>query len=178
MPLKFFLAAFNHLHVEFDCPMDLSAIDASPLQTMKGIKIFYGTVKKACSPISSSVLHRLYPNPFSLLMCALVIKKSKTDPFWETVRLTNETSTSDVCSVTALQDYMLQTATQEPGQSVLRLYCGLYLTWTLLTNHSRSLLNLSDIDSPSLSLIASGLVPPPLPELQASMTGISRSGSM
>ena len=42
----------------------------------------------------------LHPTSFDT-----VFKKSKTDPFWETARLTIARSNSDLCPSTALQDY-------------------------------------------------------------------------
>ena len=197
--IKVYLAAINNLHIEFGCPLDLSAMPVLH-KTLRGIKLSHGTAKKARYPITSSVLHRIHSKlqPFqspdvdsSMLWAAftlaffgflrsseftcngnfdpqshlarsdisfhpnilhpisfdVVIKKSKTDPFRETAKLSIARSYSDVCAVTALQDYMLQTATRDPGQPLFRFSCGLNLTRTSLTNNLRTLLNLCNIDS-------------------------------
>ena len=86
----------------------------------------------------------LHPTSFDT-----AIKKSKTNPFWETARLTIARSNSDLCASSALQDYMLQTATQDPGQLLFSFSCGPNLTQTSHTNNVWPLINLCNIDSSS-----------------------------
>ena len=94
--------------------------------------------------LSISTSNILHPTSFDT-----AIKKSKTDPFWETARLTFARSNSDLCASSALQDYTLQTATQDPGQLLFSFSCGPNLTQTSHTNNLWSLLNLCDNDSSS-----------------------------
>ena len=57
--IKVYLAAINNLHIEFGCPLDLSAMPVLH-KTLRGIKLSHGTAKKARYPITSSVLHRIH----------------------------------------------------------------------------------------------------------------------
>ena len=60
------------------------------------------------SHLTRSDVH-FYPNIVQPVSFEVVIKKSKTDPFRETAKLTIAKSNSTVCAVTALRDYLLQT---------------------------------------------------------------------
>ena len=100
------------------------------------------------SPILLEQTSLSIPTSFTLLHLTL-IKKSKTDPFWETARLTIARSNSDLCASTALRDYMLQTTAENPGQPLFSFSYGPNLTRTSPTNNFWTLLNLCDIDSSS-----------------------------
>lgn len=86
------------------------------------------------------------PNIFSPNFPEITIKKSKTDPFRETARLTIARSNSTVCTVTALQDYLLQTHGQSTSHPLFKFTDGRNLTRTSLTN-VRALLHVCGLDS-------------------------------
>lgn len=88
-----------------------------------------------------------HPNVFRPSSFDVVIKKSKTDPFRETAKLTIAKSNSTVCAVTALQDYFLQTSTRQSSQPLFQFTDGRNLTRTSLTNNLRGLLNVCGLDS-------------------------------
>ena len=77
----------------------------------------------------------------------ITIKKSKTDPFRETAKLTVAKSNSDVCDVTALKDYFLQTSTRGTGQPLFQFSDGRNLTRVSLTNNLSALLHICGMDS-------------------------------
>ena len=87
------------------------------------------------------------PNIFSPNLLEITIKKSKTDPFRETAKLTIARSNSNVCAVTALQDYLLQTHGNSTSQPLFRFTDGRYLTRASLTNNLRALLHVCGLDS-------------------------------
>ena len=82
------------------------------------------------------------PTPFEIVM-----KKSKTDPFQETAKLIIAKSNSAVCTVTALQDYFLQTSTHPSTQPLFQFQDSRNLTRTSVTNNLRALLNVCGLDS-------------------------------
>ena len=87
------------------------------------------------------------PNIFNPKSFVVVIKKSKTDPFRETARLTIAKSNSNVCAVTALKDYLLQTPTRGACQPLFQFSDGRNLTRASLTNNLRALLHICGLDS-------------------------------
>lgn len=87
------------------------------------------------------------PNIFSPDFVVITIKKSKTDPFRETAKLTIARSNSNVCAVTALQDYLLQTHGQTTPQPLFTFHDGRSLTRASLTNNLRALLLVCGLDS-------------------------------
>lgn len=89
----------------------------------------------------------LEPNIFSPNFLEITIKKSKTDPFRETAKLTIARSNSNVCAVTALQDYLLQTHGQSTSQPLFKFADGRNLTRASLTNNLRALLHVCGLDS-------------------------------
>ena len=88
-----------------------------------------------------------YPNISNPTHFDIVIKKSKTDPFRETAKLTIAKSNSTVCAVTTLQDYILQTPTRQSSQPLFQFVDGRNLTRTSLTNNLRALLQVCGLDS-------------------------------
>ena len=87
------------------------------------------------------------PNIFSPIFLEITIKKSKTDPFRETAKLTIARSNSNVCAVSALQDYLLQTYGQGTSNPLFKFTDGRSLTRTSLTNNVRALLHVCGLDS-------------------------------
>ena len=87
------------------------------------------------------------PNIFSPVFLEIIIKKSKTDPFRETAKLTIARSNSNVCAVTALQDYLLQTHGQGTSHPLFTFTDGRNLTRASLTNNVRALLHVCGLDS-------------------------------
>lgn len=87
------------------------------------------------------------PNMFSPNFLEITIKKSKTDPFRETAKITIARSNSNLCAVTALQDYLLQTHGQSTSQPLFKFTDGRNLTCASLTNNLRALLNVCGLDS-------------------------------
>ena len=88
-----------------------------------------------------------HPNLCNPTFFEIVIKKSKTDPFRETAKLTIAKSNCNVCAVTALQDYFLQTPTHEACQPLFKFTDGRNLTRISLTNNLCALLHLCGMDS-------------------------------
>ena len=76
----------------------------------------------------------------------IAIKKSKTDPFRETAKLTIAKSNGYVCAVSALQDYFLQTPTCGACQPFFQFTDGRNLTRTSYTNNLRALLHICSLD--------------------------------
>ena len=89
----------------------------------------------------------LEPYIFSPNCLEITMKKSKTDPFRETAKLTIARSDSNVCAVTALQDYLLQTHGQSTSQPLFKFTDGRNLTRASLTNNLRALLYVCGQDS-------------------------------
>ena len=87
------------------------------------------------------------PNIFHPKSFVVVIKKSKTDPFRETSRLTIAKSNSSVCAVTALKDYLLQTHTRGANQPLFQFSDGRNLTRASLNNNLKALLHICGLDS-------------------------------
>ena len=87
------------------------------------------------------------PNIFRPKYFTITIKKSKTDPFRETAKLTIAKSNSNVCAVTALQDYLLQTLHHGDGQPLFQFADGRNLTRTALTNNLRAILHVCGLNS-------------------------------
>ena len=87
----------------------------------------------------------LEPNIFSPNYLEITIKKS--NPFRETAKLTIARSDSKVCTVTALQDYLLQTHGQSTSQPLFKFTDGRNLTRASLTNNLRALLHVCGLDS-------------------------------
>lgn len=77
----------------------------------------------------------------------ITIKKSKTDPFRQTAKLTIAKSDSSVCAVAALQDYLLQTYGRSTSQPLFQFTDGRNLTRASLTNNLRALLRVCGLDS-------------------------------
>ena len=90
---------------------------------------------------------RFYPNIVQPVSFEIVIKKSKTDPFRETAKLTIAKSNSTVCAVTALRDYLLQTTSSVATQPLFQFSDGRHLTRSSLTNNLRVLLKICGFDS-------------------------------
>ena len=87
------------------------------------------------------------PKIFHPKSFVVVIKKSKTDPFRETARLTIAKSNSSVCAVTALKDYLLQTHTRGANQPLFQFSDGRNLTRASLNNNLKALLHICGLDS-------------------------------
>ncbi|XP_073246070.1 uncharacterized protein [Porites lutea] len=98
------------------------------------------------SHLTRSDVH-FYPNIVQPVSFEVVIKKSKTDPFRETAKLTIAKSNSTVCAVTALRDYLLQTNPSGATQPLFQFSDGRHLTRSSLTNNLRALLKVCGLDS-------------------------------
>ena len=77
-----------------------------------------------------------YPDLLQPDYFEIVIKKSKTDPFWATAKLTIAKSNSPVCAVTASRDYF-QTRTHSAAQPLFQFSDGQYLTRSSFTHNFR-----------------------------------------
>ena len=86
------------------------------------------------------------PNIFSPNYLEITIKKSKNYSFRETTKLTIARSDSNVCAITALQDYLLQTHGQSTSQPLFKFTDGRNLTHSSLTNNLRALLHVCGLD--------------------------------
>ena len=87
------------------------------------------------------------PNIYNPTSFTILIKKSKTDPFRETAKLTIAKSNSNVCTVTSLRDYLLQTHDRETCQPLFQFSDGHNLTRAALTNNLRALLLVCGLDT-------------------------------
>ena len=91
-----------------------------------------GTFDAAIHPTRLEV--SFYPDLLQPDYFKTVFKKSKTDPFWETTKLTIAKSNSPVCAVTASRDYF-QTSTYPAAQPLFQFSDGLDLTHCSFTHN-------------------------------------------
>ena len=87
------------------------------------------------------------PGPISRSNPTFSIQSILLLPFQETAKFTIAKSIWNVCAVTALQDYLLQTLHHEDRQPLFQFANGHNLTWTALTNNLPGLLHVCGLDS-------------------------------
>lgn len=108
-----------------------------------------GKFDKSCHLTKSDVVfHPSFAQPSYLV---ITIKKSKTDPFRETVKLTIAKSNSTICAVSALREYFLQTRNHGRQQPIFQFKDNRNLTRSSLTGNLRALLSVCGIDSSNYS---------------------------
>lgn len=94
--------------------------------------------------ITDIIFEPIITNP----SCMLVkIKKSKTDPFRQGSLLTIAASSSHVCAVKAMKNYILQASPIAPDKPLFRLQNGRPLTRTLVSTELRRLLAMCGLDT-------------------------------
>ena len=87
------------------------------------------------------------PGPISRSNPTFSIQSILLLPFQETAKFTRAKSIWNVCAVTALQDYLLQTLHHKDRQPLFQFANGHNLTWTALTNNLPGLLHVCGLDS-------------------------------
>lgn len=160
--IKVYLAAVKNLHIEFRCLQDLPSMSLL-FKTLHDIKSSFGISKRSHLPTTVSILHQIYllallifrsiwpdwkfpffPDQLQPDYFETVVKKSKTDPFWETAKLTIAKSNSPVCAVYYCIKRLLPdkyTPSCSVSVPVLRYIAGtlpallLLIIFTGLTNH-------------------------------------------
>ena len=112
-----------------------------------------------------------HPDMQSPSLMRVKIKQSKTDPFRQGCTLTIAKSTSPICSVMAMKDFILQT--QPPANRPLFTFfqSGSWLTRSSLTKELRSILEQCGFSSTNFYSHTSALEPPHLQPQQVSLHG-------
>lgn len=136
-------------------PFHSSEVDSSMLWAAFTLA-FFGFLRSSeftCSGRSDSHCHLsrsdicFEPNIYNPISFRILIKKSKTDPFRETAKLTIAKSNSNMCAVPSLRDYLLQTHHRGTCQPLFQYSDGCNLTRAALTNNLRALLCVCGLDT-------------------------------